>query len=469
VKISLQPIYHRDGYTTLVENQIVAYFRDVLFEPLFDLVSDAGIKVRENALEDWIPFPRSCGSLGIPRRDMPQIRGAARQEMARFLERRGIKHAEFAVSVHAVRPTQDSYSPAKVQEARPNMMARGIERPIIISADNQILDGHHQWMAALIERPAGKIRVLQFEAPILVLIREAFRCPGVTRENEIKERDPQHSAVWDALAAGVIWYAHGVFTGVFDAAISRELRALGARRVGVNFALAVDELPLALRGVIAMSIQRSELLHQSVLATLDAIEVNLPQASTGLVFTDIVDNITDDLQEQLVQSVSSVEGLPAPSQVPPGLPETLRETLAVDTNRAIKNFSLEATQQLRAKVQANVTAGGRTDRLAKVIEAEFGVAKRRARFIADQETSLLVSKFREERYRDLGATEYVWDTSHDEKVRHDHRELDGKTFSWDNPPITNRATGARNHPGEDFNCRCVARPKLNCVRLPAAA
>lgn len=467
MKVSLQPIYHREGYTALVENQVAAYFRDVLFDPLLDLVSNAGIKVRENSLEDWMPFSRSHGSLGIPRCDMPQIRGAARAELARFLERRGIKHSEFAVSVHAVRPTQDSYSPSKVQAARPNMMARGVERPIIISSDNHILDGHHQWMAALIERPAGKIRVLQFEAPILVLLREAFRCPGITRENEIKERDPRHSAVWDALAAGVIWYAHGVFTGTFDAAISRELRALGARRVGAAFALAIDEVPMVLRGVIGMSVQRSEMLHKAVLATLDAIETNLPQAPTGVQLGDVVDKITDDLQEQLVQSVSSVEGLPAPSQIPPGMPETLRETLATNTDRAIKDFSLEATQQLRAKVQANIAAGGRTDRLAKIIEVEFGVAKRRARFIADQETSLLVSKFREQRYRDLGATEYVWDTSHDEKVRHDHRELDGKTFSWDNPPITNRATGARNHPGEDFNCRCVPRAKLNCVRLAA--
>lgn len=464
MKISLQPIYHRDGYTALVENQVVAYLRDVLFDPLLDLVSNAGVKVRENALEDWMPFPRSWGSLGISRSDMPQIRGGARKDLVRFLAGRGIKHAEFSVSVRALCPTQDSYSPTKVQKAREHV---GIERPILVSSCNHILDGHHQWVASLIDRPAGKVRVMQLEAPIEELIRLAFRCDGVTRENEIKERDPRHSAVWDALAAGVIWYAHGIFTGTFDALISRELRALGARRVGVNFALTVDELPMALRGVIAMSSQRSALLHQSVLATLDAIETNLPQAPTGLVFTDVVDNIVDDLQEQLVQSVSSVEGLPAPSQVPPGLPETLRETLAVDTNRAIKNFSLEATQQLRAKVQANVTAGGRTDRLAKVIEVEFGVAKRKARFIADQETSLLVSKFREQRYKELGSEDYVWDTSHDEKVRHDHSELDGKTFSWSSPPITNRATGARNHPGEDYNCRCVPRAKLNCARIAA--
>lgn len=463
MKITLQPIYHRDSYTSLVEKELLAYLREAIFDPLLDLVSESGVPLRENGL-DWMPFPESWGSLGIRRADMPQVRGVeARRALLGFLDRRGITHAEFAVSVRALLPTQDSYSPAKVQAAREHM---GIERPILISADNHILDGHHQWVAALIDRPSGKIRVLQLDAPIEVLIRETFRAPGVaTRENAA--HDPQHSAIWDALAAGVIWYAHGVFTGTFNAAISRELRALGARRAGLGFALASEELPLVLRGVVAMSVQRSTTLHQAVLATLDTIETHLPEAPAGLELTEVVDKITDDLQEQLVQSVSKVEGLPAPSQLPPGLPETLRETISVDTNRAIKNFSVEATQQLRAKVQASLAAGGRTDRLAKVIEAEFGVAQRKARFIADQETSLLVSKFREQRYRDLGAEEYVWDTSHDEKVRDDHRALDGKTFSWANPPITDRATGARNHPGEDFGCRCVARPKLNCARVAA--
>ncbi len=312
------------------------------------------------------------------------------------------------------------------------------------------------------------------EAGLLTYLREAIFDPllDLVTESSLKirqngEHDPRHSAVWDALAIGIIWYAQGVFSGTFDAAISRELRALGARRVGVNFALASEELPIVLRGVVAMSIQRSQQLHQAVLSTLDVMESNLPKASTGLEFTEEVDKIVGGLQEQLVQSVSNVEGLPAPSQVPPGLPETLRERIAMDANRAIKNFSVEATQRLRVNVKANIAAGGRTDRLAKIIETEFGVAKRRARFIADQETSLLVSKFREERYKDLGSEDYVWDTSHDEKVRHDHAELDGKTFSWASPPITNWATGARNHPGEDYNCRCVPRAKLNVVRIAA--
>ena len=72
----------------------------------------------------------------------------------------------------------------------------------------------------------------------------------------------------------------------------------------------------------------------------------------------------------------------------------------------------------------------------------------------------MVSKYRQIRYEEVGIDNYIWSTSHDSRVRHDHRELQGKVFSFSNPPITDKATGARNNPGEDFGCRCVAIPVM---------
>ena len=278
--------------------------------------------------------------------------------------------------------------------------------------------------------------------------------------------DEKHSAVWDALLAGIIWYAAGVFSGTFNAAISRELRAIGAIKRGAGFALAQEDIPLPLKGAIALSIQRSTALHEAVLSTLTRIEENLTAAPTGLNFTKAVDKITNDLQEQLVRSVSSVEGLPTPPPVSEGLTGQLREKLTQGTERAVKDFTLEATQELRSLVRRNLSEGGRTDRLASIIEARFGVAQRKAQFLADQETSLLVSGYREQRYRELGSTEYVWETTGDGKVRpthgesNDHRSLNGRRFSWDAPPVVDSASGRRCHPGQDYNCRCVARPIL---------
>lgn len=276
-----------------------------------------------------------------------------------------------------------------------------------------------------------------------------------------------HSVIWAALIAGTIWYADEVFTGKFNAAISGELRALGAVRRGDAFALAVEQMPFALRGALAASAARSAALHTEVLQTLDLIVEHLEPAPTGIGLSDFVDTAAQDLQEQLVKSVSHVEGMPTPTPVPEGLKTELQHRAEVGADKAIKNFSLEATQRLRARVKQNIADGSRTDRLADLIEAEFGVGQRKARFIADQETSLLVSKFREDRYRSLGSTQYRWETSHDERVRptaggsNNHRVLDGRIFSWDEPPIVDPATARRCHPGEDWSCRCCARPVFN--------
>ena len=311
--------------------------------------------------------------------------------------------------------------------------------------------------------PVEKELVAYFKETLFDPLTDLISDSGV-RTNAA--HDEKHSAVWDALLAGIIWYAAGVFSGTFNAAISRELRALGAIKRGTGFALAQEDIPLPLKGAVALSLQRSTALHESVLSTLTRIEENLTSAPTGLNFTKAVDKITNDLQEQLVRSVSSVEGLPTPPSVSEGLTGQLREKLTQETERAVKDFTLEATQELRSLVRRNLSEGGRTDRLASIIEARFGVAQRKAQFLADQETSLLVSEFREQRYRELGSTEYVWETTGDAKVRpthgesNDHRSLNGRRFSWDAPPVVDSASGRRCHPGQDYNCRCVARPIL---------
>ena len=277
------------------------------------------------------------------------------------------------------------------------------------------------------------------------------------RTNENKE----HSAVWDAIMAGTLWYAAGVFTGVFDATVSRELRAMGAKFTANGFVLPIDEIPISLRGALAMSTSRSRTLHQAIQATLDEMQKNVLIAVTGMLFSDIVDKITEDLQGQLVRTVSAEASLPTLSKTPQGLIEALKEGLTGEMGRAIKQSALEQINHLRAKILDNLQNGGRTDRLAQLIRAHFDVAKRQARFIAEYGTGQLVSDFRKTSYEALGSTEYVWDTSHDEKVRADHRALDRRVFSWSHPPIADRATGFRGHPGHAANCRCSARPIIN--------
>lgn len=463
MKVTAEPIIHKPEYDTRVEAEINAYFREVIFEPLFRLLDNAG--VRQNSLEDWGWFPRGWGSLGIPRCDMPQISDQERPYILLSLKVAGIPHVVSTLTARELQPTQDQFSREKVEKAKAHT---GPDRPLFISSDRHILDGHHQWVAQMETNPDAKIAVVWIDMEIRKLIDWVLRHWPMMRLNERPKKE--HSALWDALVAGVVWYSVGAFTGKFNAAISRELRALGAKKTSAGFYLSPADLPMVLRGILSLSASKSQTLHEAILAHLDQAEANMKLADPGLSFPKTVDTITEDLQKQLHGTVSSVEGLGPPPPNPPGLAEELREKLATGANHAIKKFSLEATQQLRVKVKHNLSEGGRTDRLVKTIEVEFGVSQRKARVIAETETSQLVSDYRRERYEALGCTHYIWDTSHDEKVRpthgesNNHRRLDARSFPWANPPVVDTATGRTAHPGQDFGpCRCVARPVFNIL------
>jgi len=55
---------------------------------------------------------------------------------------------------------------------------------------------------------------------------------------------------------------------------------------------------------------------------------------------------------------------------------------------------------------------------------------------------------------------YMWLTAKDSRVRPEHSDLDETIASWDDPPLTADKSDNEedDHPGEDFNCRCVASP-----------
>lgn len=83
----------------------------------------------------------------------------------------------------------------------------------------------------------------------------------------------------------------------------------------------------------------------------------------------------------------------------------------------------------------------------------------KAELLARDQTLKLNAAISRTRQQAAGISKYYWTTVGDERVRKMHDDLDGKLFSWDDPPITNEA-GDHNHPGEDYQCRCTASPYL---------
>lgn len=123
----------------------------------------------------WTNFDRAAGSKGVPRAEMPQIKAEHRGAMTNFMNARGIAHAEETVKADSLKPTQREFSRAKVEKAK---AYEGGNRAILVSRDNHVLDGHHQWLAAL--EGGEHVRVIRLDAPIDDLVKAAHEFPSST-------------------------------------------------------------------------------------------------------------------------------------------------------------------------------------------------------------------------------------------------------------------------------------------------
>lgn len=133
----------------------------------------------------------------------------------------------------------------------------------------------------------------------------------------------------------------------------------------------------------------------------------------------------------------------------------LYDAWAAENVALIESIPAQFFAEIEAKVKDAVSSGRLTRDVVKEIQGRYGVAKSRAELIARDQIGKLNGQLTQQRQTSLGITEYVWSTSKDERVRDMHRDLEGTRQRWDDPPITN-PKGDRNHPGGDYQCRCVA-------------
>ena len=259
--------------------------------------------------------------------------------------------------------------------------------------------------------------------------------------------------------SGRIFWQDGYVYGKFNSAVGKSLRDLGATFSSQKKAYKMDinKIPMDLRTDIVIGKGMNRDKTERILKALEEAKQMRLVVGTGSEATTMFDDLNN-------QAITTFKILPENIQIPMDLSdqqkEDLLETYQKNVSGYLEEWKNEAIERLREKTQANAALGYRSDRLARIVKTEFGVSKSKAKMIARQETSLFVSKYREERYTGAGIKQYTWSTSQDERVRKDHADLNHKVFSWDSPPIVDRSTGRRGNPGEDFGCRCICLPVI---------
>jgi len=122
----------------------------------------------------------------------------------------------------------------------------------------------------------------------------------------------------------------------------------------------------------------------------------------------------------------------------------------------IKSIPSTEFAKIETMVARDVADGVRWEETAKDVRSRFSVSESRANLIARDQAGKFFGDLNKIRQEQLGVGRYTWRTMHDNRVRDEHEERDGKVYSWDKPPPDG-------HPGEAIQCRCFAEPDLSDV------
>ena len=294
------------------------------------------------------------------------------------------------------------------------------------------------------------------------IFKPVFDILGVKRP----ERVNSMADLKNAFRSGRVFWQEGYVYGKFNSKVGLALRNLGASFNSVKkaYKLDINSIPMDLRTDIVIGKGMNRDNTERILKALEEARQMKIVVGTGMKATTMFDDLNK-------QAITTLKVLPENIQITVDLTDAQKKDLLNNYQNNLLGYlgdwKIEQIERLKLKTEKNAALGYRADRLADIVKSEFSVSKQRAKFIARQETALFVSKYREERYTGAGVTKYVWSTSQDERVRPDHAALNHQVFSWDSPPVVDRATVPirRGNPGEDWNCRCVALPVVNLREL----
>lgn len=246
-------------------------------------------------------------------------------------------------------------------------------------------------------------------------------------------------------------------------AIAREYeRALRARQAGFwrvvwdvvrpHLADLRDLSPLRQDGPAELLIGR--IINDIVVA----YGVRFPDAELGQLAFDFARKISDYNRRQLNEQFRAVIGIDLPaSDTHLGEALDLFRTQNVDL---ITRMTQDQLGRIETLLTQHARSGSRVEQIRRELQEQQSLGRARAELIARDQVLKLNGQLTQLRQKEAGVEEYEWNTSGDERVREFHRRLNGTVHRWDNPPVTDKK-GRRNHPGEDFQCRCVAIPIIN--------
>lgn len=142
--------------------------------------------------------------------------------------------------------------------------------------------------------------------------------------------------------------------------------------------------------------------------------------------------------------------------------QTILKAHIAENVSLIKSIPQRYFTDIQGAVMRSITTGNGLQDLVPAIQKTNGVALRRARIIAADQTRKAYSDLNFERMAKIGVKEFEWvHSGGGDHPRELHLDMDGKIYRMDNLPIIDDKTGERGIPGQLINCRCTMTPVID--------
>ena len=286
-----------------------------------------------------------------------------------------------------------------------------------------------------------------------------------------------------ALHSGRIYYANGAFRSnkPFSNAVADELEKLGAKYKYKAYYIPRNMLPVEIDNALAFIAAKEATKVASLNSLLIKLASNIDKSTFVKSFIEnAVIKLFTKLQTDLLNTTKD-NNVPI---IDLGYLSKQSDKIAKDYTENmdywVKNWKSKEIAKMRNDVLELVKKGARTDTLTKYFIQRWGIATRKAEFLARNESGIASSVLKATHYQNLGCEYFMWLRSTSIEKRELHLEYAKPTgnqygingtniFAFNDPPIieqveikdgTGKKTaipkpdGQRGLPQQTYNCNC---------------
>lgn len=271
------------------------------------------------------------------------------------------------------------------------------------------------------------------------------------------------NALNNALLNGKISYENNYFyaSDRFSNAVAKELEALGAVFKNGGYFLENYKIPVEIQQTLALITIKNTAQLAAISGVLNKIEQNINGFINGLVLDSLIENLVNDLQSDITKSLENKKIPIINTELSLEQSEGIAATYTNNMQYWIKDWSEKEIKIMRQEVQKMVLKGSSPQTMSKYFKSRWGIAQRKADFLARNETRILTNTYKAAKYQESGFTHFRWITNMDGRERPLHAEHNNKIYSFKNPPVIDAKTGQKGLPGQTYNCRCNLVPVIN--------